>query len=219
MRDDRLLPVDAGLRYLRQTNRPPERCGSWRNTPSGRACSAPTAHRPGVHRHARRYGTVEPSIASQRPQDKIRCTRLSVRSRNPCRSTSRGFELSGGPSAHRDDMPGDNGHQVGVGHGVVVIAAISCTNTSNPAVMIRAGLLARKAVGAGCAARHTQDQVGSRLEGRHGLPQGSRTAAVPGLASTGGLRLHLHRQQRSAARQRGGRGGGAAVGRRRRAEQ
>jgi aconitate hydratase len=38
-------------------------------------------------------------------------------------------------------------HQVEIGHGAVVIAAItSCTNTSNPSVMLGAGLLAKKAV-------------------------------------------------------------------------
>ena len=45
---------------------------------------------------------------------------------------------------------GQNGSAVEVGHGVVVIAAItSCTNTSNPSVMIGAGLLAKKASSAG----------------------------------------------------------------------
>jgi aconitate hydratase len=40
-----------------------------------------------------------------------------------------------------------NGHDVEISHGAVVIAAItSCTNTSNPSVMLGAGLLARKAV-------------------------------------------------------------------------
>lgn len=40
-----------------------------------------------------------------------------------------------------------NGEPVEIGHGAVVIAAItSCTNTSNPSVMIGAGLLAKKAV-------------------------------------------------------------------------
>src|SRR5215831_1422059 len=39
-----------------------------------------------------------------------------------------------------------NGNQVSLGHGAVVIAAItSCTNTSNPSVMIGAGLVAKKA--------------------------------------------------------------------------
>jgi aconitate hydratase len=41
----------------------------------------------------------------------------------------------------------DNGHSVELGHGAVVIAAItSCTNTSNPSVMLAAGILAKKAV-------------------------------------------------------------------------
>src|SRR5262249_22586476 len=40
-----------------------------------------------------------------------------------------------------------NSHRESLGHGAVVIAAItSCTNTSNPSVMVGAGLLARKAV-------------------------------------------------------------------------
>ena len=43
-----------------------------------------------------------------------------------------------------------NGKDVTIGHGAVVIAAItSCTNTSNPSVMIGAGLVAKKAVEAG----------------------------------------------------------------------
>jgi aconitate hydratase len=43
-----------------------------------------------------------------------------------------------------------NGSSVTIGHGSVVIAAItSCTNTSNPAVMLAAGLLARNAVARG----------------------------------------------------------------------
>ena len=42
---------------------------------------------------------------------------------------------------------GTNGGSVEIGHGAVVIAAItSCTNTSNPSVMVAAGLVARKAV-------------------------------------------------------------------------
>src|SRR5437867_12307883 len=41
----------------------------------------------------------------------------------------------------------DNGNKYDVGHGSVVIAAItSCTNTSNPSVMLAAGILAKKAV-------------------------------------------------------------------------
>ena len=41
----------------------------------------------------------------------------------------------------------EDGQTVELDHGMVVIAAItSCTNTSNPSVMLGAGLLAKKAV-------------------------------------------------------------------------
>ena len=46
----------------------------------------------------------------------------------------------------------EDGTQTSVDHGSVVIAAItSCTNTSNPSVMVGAALLAKKAVEAGLA--------------------------------------------------------------------
>jgi len=48
-----------------------------------------------------------------------------------------------------------DGTQYTLGHGSVVIAAItSCTNTSNPSVMLGAGLLAKKAVEAGLTVRN-----------------------------------------------------------------
>ena len=58
----------------------------------------------------------------------------------------RGFALP--PAAlNATARAGTNGGSVEMGHGAVVIAAItSCTNTSNPSVMLAAGLLARKAV-------------------------------------------------------------------------
>ena len=47
-----------------------------------------------------------------------------------------------------------DGETIELGHGAVVIAAItSCTNTSNPAVMVGAGLLAKKAVERGLRRR------------------------------------------------------------------
>ena len=60
----------------------------------------------------------------------------------------------------------------------MVIAAItSCTNTSNPSVMIAAGLLAKKAVERGLDVEALgEDQPRAGLESRHGL---SRT--TPGL--------------------------------------
>ena len=61
-------------------------------------------------------------------------------------------------------------------HGHVVIAAItSCTNTSNPSVMLAAGLLARNAVARGLTLEAVgQDVAGARLEGRHGVPRARR---------------------------------------------
>ena len=48
----------------------------------------------------------------------------------------------------------NNGHSAEIGHGAVVIAAItSCTNTSNPNVMVAAGLVARKAVEKGLSTK------------------------------------------------------------------
>ena len=56
-----------------------------------------------------------------------------------------------------------------LGHGDVVIAAItSCTNTSNPSVLIGAGLLARNAVAKGLQAEAVgEDLAGAGLAGRH----------------------------------------------------
>jgi aconitate hydratase len=65
------------------------------------------------------------------------------------------FVAEGGP-VRNERLPGDDdvtdapAGEDAIGHGSVVIAAItSCTNTSNPSVMLAAGLLARKAVEAG----------------------------------------------------------------------
>ena len=54
------------------------------------------------------------------------------------------------PTGAQGTSPDRSAEENGFGHGSVVIAAItSCTNTSNPSVMIGAGLLAKKAVEAG----------------------------------------------------------------------
>jgi aconitate hydratase len=62
---------------------------------------------------------------------------------------------------------GTNGSQAELSHGAVVIAAItSCTNTSNPSVLIGAGLLAEKAVARGLMTKHyvkTSLAPGSRV--------------------------------------------------------
>ena len=59
-----------------------------------------------------------------------------------------------GPLAHRVAVTGESGERFDLAQGAVVIAAItSCTNTSNPSVMLGAGLLAKKAVERGLSVK------------------------------------------------------------------
>ena len=76
------------------------------------------------------------------------------------KGTEIGRFVAEGGSPRIDVLPGDDSLRnapasaTALGHGSVVIAAItSCTNTSNPSVMLAAGLLARKAVEAGLDAK------------------------------------------------------------------
>ncbi len=102
--------------------------------------------------------TVEPSVAGpKRPQDRILLRDMKKAWREGLQAPleQRGFDLpdealdSTGTFTlkARGDQPSQ---EVTLHHGDVVIAAItSCTNTSNPSVMLAAGILARKAVEAG----------------------------------------------------------------------
>lgn len=94
-------------------------------------------------------GTVVPSLAGpKRPQDRVPLSEMkqSFRSSLTAPVAERGFELSDEALAKKATVQ-TNGHSEEITHGAVVIAAItSCTNTSNPMVMLGAGLLAKKAV-------------------------------------------------------------------------
>jgi aconitate hydratase len=86
-------------------------------------------------------GSVVPAVAGpKRPQDRIPLVQVKERfTELLSRADATGY---GKPANALAARPGGEP----IGHGDVVIAAItSCTNTSNPAVMIAAGLLARKA--------------------------------------------------------------------------
>jgi aconitate hydratase 1 len=82
-------------------------------------------------------GTVEPTVAGpKRPQDRV-----------PLRLAKTSFTkiVEGAPAKHAHVQ--SNGDSFDLSSGAVVIAAItSCTNTSNPSLMLGAGLLAKKAV-------------------------------------------------------------------------
>src|SRR5579872_3525615 len=93
-------------------------------------------------------GDVAPSLAGpKRPQDRVL---LSGAKEGFAAALAGEFKKSGDANT-RHKVPGTN---FDLGHGDVVIAAItSCTNTSNPSVMIAAGLLARNAAAKGLATK------------------------------------------------------------------
>ncbi|HEV3341781.1 MAG TPA: aconitate hydratase AcnA [Pirellulales bacterium] len=97
-------------------------------------------------------GTVEPSLAGpKRPHDRVALAAMKQSFEKALRAplNERGFALDEAAVARTGTIQ-SNGHSTQIGHGAVVIAAItSCTNTSNPNVMLGAGLLARKAVAKG----------------------------------------------------------------------
>jgi len=93
--------------------------------------------------------SVEPTLAGpMRPQDRVALSavKASFRKALGTPKKDRGFEL---PEDKRSATVRVvvKGQEVTLGHGAVTIAAItSCTNTSNPSVLLAAGLLAKKAV-------------------------------------------------------------------------
>ena len=120
-------------------------------------------------------GTVEPSLAGpKRPQDRVPLSKAKAMYRDALQTdlaklgtpaaaaeVRKANQVSGEPALAPSAVLVDNGEQVAddgvkvqyegqsftLRHGAVVIAAItSCTNTSNPSVMLAAGLLARNAV-------------------------------------------------------------------------
>jgi aconitate hydratase len=140
------FPVDEQtLRYLRQTGRTRDEVEIVERYTKEqglfRTDSAPTPTFTKVIRLD--LSTVEPSLAGpKRPQDRVALSNMKPAWREALSSVY-------------GKKPGANGHaavefegkKFEVKHGDVVIAAItSCTNTSNPSVMIAAGLLAKKAV-------------------------------------------------------------------------
>ena len=104
-------------------------------------------------------GTVEPSLAGPtRPQDRVRLRQskqafadgLAKLLQSKSKSAAKSLPMSAAiPATTTADNGGQDLH-----HGSVVIAAItSCTNTSNPSVMVAAGLVAKKAVERGLSTK------------------------------------------------------------------
>jgi len=145
------FPIDAEtVRYLKDTARKPARV----------ALVEKYAKAQGLYRTAKAedpvfsdtleldLDTVEPSLAGpSRPQDRV-----------ALKDAATEFALALTNFFKKEDDVSRRvrieGSEVTMGHGDVVIAAItSCTNTSNPSVMIGAGLVAKKAVERGLKVR------------------------------------------------------------------
>jgi aconitate hydratase len=94
---------------------------------------------------------VEPSLAGpKRPQDRVALAQMKEAFRRALQAPvkERGFGLSGEDLSRTASVEFRGKSELR--HGAVVIAAItSCTNTSNPSVMLGAGILARKAAARG----------------------------------------------------------------------
>ena len=163
--------------------------------PAGPGAAA-RAHATRSSRRSRRSGSRRTTARSTRRSRSSRWTRATA----PARSDGARSRAQRRVASSTLD-----GETVEIDHGAVVIAAItSCTNTSNPAVMIGAGLLAKKAVERGLTRQAVgEDEPRARLEGRDRVLREGRADAVPRGARLphGRLRLHdLHRELRAAAR-------------------
>ena len=157
-----IFPVDGEtLRYLRSTGRPAEQVALVEAycQEQGLFHSANTAEAAYTDTLELDLTSVEPSMAGPtRPQDRVSLRdmkksfietlpKLKAAAKRPTVSS---LPLaSDGPASGVNLKAGDHLHD-----GSVVIAAItSCTNTSNPSVMIAAGILAKKAVEKGLSTK------------------------------------------------------------------
>ena len=149
------FPIDdETLAYLRLTGRPAEQVTLVERymKEQGLFRTAAAAVPEFTKRLSLDLGSVVPSLAGpKRPQDRVALQNVkkTFAESLTAPTAKRGFALEG-PALTRTGTVRENGHDSTIHHGAVVIAAItSCTNTSNPSVMVAAGLVARKAVAKG----------------------------------------------------------------------
>ena len=135
------FPIDQRtLDYLELTGREPDRIalvrayaqvqGLWRDASTPEPAFTDTLELD--------MGTIEPSLAGpKRPQDRVLLSDVDDQFNH---------ELEHTYNKHNEPRVPIEGTDTDLGNGDVVIAAItSCTNTSNPSVLVAAGLVARKA--------------------------------------------------------------------------
>src|SRR5690349_23528545 len=149
------FPIDAQtLRYLADTGRPADLIERVERYTREQGLFRTGEEAPPAYTETLELDleAVVPSLAGpRRPQDRVSLPEVS-------RSFTDAFGAGTGNGSH-------------LGDGSVVISAItSCTNTSNPALMVAAGLLARKALERGLSARpwvKTRDRKSTRLNSSH----------------------------------------------------
>lgn len=138
-----IFPIDqVTVDYLRLTGRDEERCA----LVEAYAKEQGLWHDPSFEPKYSEYleldlSTVVPSIAGpKRPQDRIKLSEAK-------QTFEQTLVPTYAPEAHKlVDLTTADGTKTDLDHGRVVIASItSCTNTSNPSVMMAAGILARNA--------------------------------------------------------------------------
>jgi aconitate hydratase len=147
-----IFPIDdETVRYLELTGRPDSQVALVRAYANEQGLFFDPKHEPVfTDTLSLELGSVQPSLAGpKRPQDRVLLSEVkssfygsldSMLNREP-----------GGPTSN-PQMKG--GVARGLDHGSVVIAAItSCTNTSNPSVLVAAGLLAKNAVAKGLTSK------------------------------------------------------------------
>ena len=153
------FPVDSEtIRYMKMTGRPKEvveRTEAYMRA-QGLFRDAATSDPEFTDVLQLDLASVVPSLAGpKRPQDRVPMSQLKETFNQALVAPvkERGFELK--PEAIASEATfGTNGGSMTMKHGAVVIAAItSCTNTSNPSVMVGAGLLARKAIEKGLSVK------------------------------------------------------------------
>ncbi len=147
-----IFPIDGEtIRYLELSGRDAAQCelieayakeqGMWREDGEPDALYTDTLELD--------MGDVEPSIAGpKRPQDRIALSAAATSYEKILSDTIANRDVGGSAVANLD------GEDVAINDGSILIAAItSCTNTSNPAVMLAAGLVARNAAARGLKAK------------------------------------------------------------------
>ena len=138
------FPIDDDtIRYLRETGRSADRIAlvlAYAKA-QGMYRSKTTADPVFTEVLKLELSSIEPSLAGpKRPQDRVALKEVKA-------GFAQSMDKEFGKAAEMDKRVPVEGRNHTLGNGDVVIAAItSCTNTSNPSVMVAAGLLAKKAV-------------------------------------------------------------------------